>query len=80
MSIILIMYVLAYHSINFTMLDVLPHRGALSNQLYLCSLPAHIRSVGEEPRQVLLRVFGATTQVGLRLCLQSLTAGINCSQ
>lgn len=39
--------------------------GGLSNLLYLCSLPDHVPSVGEEPRQVLLRVYGAILQVGL---------------
>lgn len=39
--------------------------GGLSNLLYLCSLPDHVLSVGEEPRQVLLRVYGAILQVGL---------------
>ncbi|XP_070763536.1 choline/ethanolamine kinase isoform X2 [Enoplosus armatus] len=38
--------------------------GGLSNLLYLCSLPDHMHSVGEEPRQVLLRVYGAILQVG----------------
>lgn len=38
--------------------------GGLSNLLYLCSLPCHVPSVGEEPRQVLLRVYGAILQVG----------------
>uniref|UniRef100_A0A4W3IZI9 ethanolamine kinase n=1 Tax=Callorhinchus milii TaxID=7868 RepID=A0A4W3IZI9_CALMI len=35
----------------------------LSNLLYLCSLPEAVLSVGEEPRQVLLRVYGAILQV-----------------
>lgn len=39
--------------------------GGLSNLLYLCSLPDHVQSVGEEPRQVLLRVYGAILQVSL---------------
>uniref|UniRef100_A0A8C7XHH0 Ethanolamine kinase n=1 Tax=Oryzias sinensis TaxID=183150 RepID=A0A8C7XHH0_9TELE len=38
--------------------------GGLSNQLYLCSLPDHVPCVGEEPRQVLLRIYGAILQVG----------------
>ncbi|RXM30707.1 Choline kinase alpha [Acipenser ruthenus] len=36
--------------------------GGLSNLLYLCSLPDHVLSVGEEPRKVLLRVYGAILQ------------------
>lgn len=39
--------------------------GGLSNLLYLCSLPDYVPSVGEEPRQVLLRIYGAILQVGL---------------
>uniref|UniRef100_A0A673ACB4 Ethanolamine kinase n=1 Tax=Sphaeramia orbicularis TaxID=375764 RepID=A0A673ACB4_9TELE len=39
--------------------------GGLSNLLYLCCLPDHVQCVGEEPRQVLLRVYGAILQVGL---------------
>lgn len=39
--------------------------GGLSNLLYLCSLPSHVPSMGEEPRQVLLRIYGAILQVGL---------------
>ncbi len=39
--------------------------GGLSNLLYLCSLPDHVLCVGEEPRQVLLRIYGAILQVGL---------------
>ncbi|XP_061108924.1 choline/ethanolamine kinase isoform X2 [Conger conger] len=34
-------------------------RGGLSNLLYLCTLPDHEDCVGDEPRQVLLRVYGA---------------------
>nr|XP_046249188.1 choline/ethanolamine kinase [Scatophagus argus] len=36
--------------------------GGLSNLLYLCSLPDHVHPVGEEPRQVLLRIYGAILQ------------------
>lgn len=47
------------------MLVLLFCSGGLSNLLYLCSLPDHVQSVGEEPRQVLLRVYGAILQVSL---------------
>lgn len=40
------------------------HSGGLSNLLYLCTLPEHVPTVGVEPRQVLLRVYGAILQVG----------------
>uniref|UniRef100_A0A674N3I8 ethanolamine kinase n=1 Tax=Takifugu rubripes TaxID=31033 RepID=A0A674N3I8_TAKRU len=39
--------------------------GGLSNLLYLCSLPARVPCVGEEPREVLLRIYGAILQVCL---------------
>lgn len=31
--------------------------------LFRCSLPDHLPSVGEEPREVLLRLYGAILQV-----------------
>ncbi|NXX59958.1 CHKB kinase, partial [Scopus umbretta] len=37
--------------------------GGLSNLLFKCALPEHILSVGDEPRQVLLRVYGAILQL-----------------
>uniref|UniRef100_UPI000B4D7494 choline/ethanolamine kinase-like n=1 Tax=Lonchura striata TaxID=40157 RepID=UPI000B4D7494 len=37
--------------------------GGLSNLLYKCALPEHVPSVGDEPRQVLLRVYGAILQL-----------------
>lgn len=39
-------------------------RGGLSNKLFLCSLPDSIEIVGDEPRSVLLRLYGAILQVG----------------
>ncbi|MXQ92904.1 hypothetical protein E5288_WYG017509 [Bos mutus] len=36
--------------------------GGLSNLLFRCSLPDHLPSVGEEPREVLLRLYGAILQ------------------
>ncbi|XP_067915435.1 choline/ethanolamine kinase [Heterodontus francisci] len=45
--------------------------GGLSNLLYLCSLPDHVLSVGDEPRQVLLRVYGAILQGVDSLILES---------
>ncbi|KAM9376975.1 choline/ethanolamine kinase [Pholidichthys leucotaenia] len=36
--------------------------GGLSNLLYLCSLSDNVQCEGEEPRQVLLRVYGAILQ------------------
>ncbi|XP_070283777.1 choline kinase alpha isoform X3 [Myotis yumanensis] len=34
-------------------------RGGLSNMLFLCSLPDTVATVGDEPRKVLLRLYGA---------------------
>uniref|UniRef100_A0A3Q1F0P1 Ethanolamine kinase n=1 Tax=Acanthochromis polyacanthus TaxID=80966 RepID=A0A3Q1F0P1_9TELE len=38
-------------------------RGGLSNKLFLCSLPDGRASVGDEPRNVLLRLYGAILQM-----------------
>ncbi|XP_018519419.1 choline/ethanolamine kinase [Lates calcarifer] len=50
--------------------------GGLSNLLYLCSLPEHVHCVGEEPRQVLLRVYGAILQGVDSLVLESVMFAI----
>ncbi|XP_045892789.1 choline/ethanolamine kinase [Micropterus dolomieu] len=50
--------------------------GGLSNLLYLCCLPDHVRSEGEEPRQVLLRVYGAILQGVDSLVLESVMFAI----
>lgn len=50
--------------------------GGLSNLLYLCSLPDHLASVGEEPRQVLLRIYGAILQGVDSLVLESVMFAI----
>ncbi|XP_068922623.1 choline kinase alpha [Petaurus breviceps papuanus] len=38
-------------------------RGGLSNMLFLCSLPDSVQPVSDEPRQVLLRLYGAILQM-----------------
>ncbi|KAI4875811.1 hypothetical protein NFI96_017136 [Prochilodus magdalenae] len=38
-------------------------RGGLSNKLFLCALPEKQQSVGDEPRNVLLRLYGAILQM-----------------
>uniref|UniRef100_A0A8B9T7C1 ethanolamine kinase n=1 Tax=Anas platyrhynchos TaxID=8839 RepID=A0A8B9T7C1_ANAPL len=48
-----------------------PVSGGLSNLLFKCALPEHILSVGDEPRQVLLRVYGAILQGVDSLVLES---------
>ncbi|XP_061578014.1 choline/ethanolamine kinase [Cololabis saira] len=50
--------------------------GGLSNLLYLCRLPDHVHCVGEEPRQVLLRVYGAILQGVDSLVLESVMFAI----
>ncbi|XP_014826630.1 PREDICTED: choline/ethanolamine kinase [Poecilia mexicana] len=50
--------------------------GGLSNLLYLCCLPDHVPCLGEEPRQVLLRVYGAILQGVDSLVLESVMFAI----
>ncbi|XP_037623739.1 choline/ethanolamine kinase [Sebastes umbrosus] len=50
--------------------------GGLSNLLYLCTLPDYVQSVGEEPRQVLLRIYGAILQGVDSLVLESVMFAI----
>ncbi|KAM6936919.1 choline/ethanolamine kinase [Xenentodon cancila] len=50
--------------------------GGLSNLLYLCSLPDQVHCAGEEPRQVLLRVYGAILQGVDSLVLESVMFAI----
>lgn len=52
-----------------------PHlssRGGLSNKLFLCSLPDGTDIVGDEPRSILLRLYGAILQVGATLLITHL--------
>ncbi|KAG7456171.1 hypothetical protein MATL_G00248950 [Megalops atlanticus] len=50
--------------------------GGLSNLLYLCSLPDHSPCIGDEPQQVLLRVYGAILQGVDSLVLESVMFAI----
>ncbi|XP_061845603.1 choline/ethanolamine kinase isoform X3 [Colius striatus] len=50
--------------------------GGLSNLLFKCTLPEHVLSVGDEPRQVLLRVYGAILQGVDSLVLESVMFAI----
>ncbi|KAJ8003097.1 hypothetical protein DPEC_G00165830 [Dallia pectoralis] len=50
--------------------------GGLSNLLYMCSLPDHVQAVGDEPRRVLLRVYGAILQGVDSLVLESVMFAI----
>ncbi|XP_012580571.1 PREDICTED: choline kinase alpha [Condylura cristata] len=40
------------------------HRGGLSNMLFQCSLPDTVAPMGDEPRKVLLRLYGAILKMG----------------
>uniref|UniRef100_A0A667G3W5 ethanolamine kinase n=1 Tax=Lynx canadensis TaxID=61383 RepID=A0A667G3W5_LYNCA len=50
--------------------------GGLSNLLFRCSLPDHLPSVGKEPREVLLRLYGAILQGVDSLVLESVMFAI----
>ncbi|XP_054885793.1 choline kinase alpha isoform X2 [Poeciliopsis prolifica] len=51
-------------------------RGGLSNKLFLCSLPDSVGSVGDEPRSVLLRLYGAILQGAEAMVLESVMFAI----
>ncbi|XP_024114598.1 choline kinase alpha isoform X2 [Oryzias melastigma] len=51
-------------------------RGGLSNKLFLCSLPDSLDSVGDEPRNVLLRLYGAILQGAEAMVLESVMFAI----
>uniref|UniRef100_I3MHG9 Ethanolamine kinase n=1 Tax=Ictidomys tridecemlineatus TaxID=43179 RepID=I3MHG9_ICTTR len=44
-------------------LNPVPHTCGLSNMLFQCSLPDTMATVGDEPRKVLLRLYGAILQM-----------------
>ncbi|XP_077901610.1 choline kinase alpha isoform X7 [Ictidomys tridecemlineatus] len=48
-------------------------RGGLSNMLFQCSLPDTMATVGDEPRKVLLRLYGAILQMSRRLDTEELS-------
>lgn len=50
--------------------------GGLSNLLFRCSLPDRLPSVGKEPREVLLRLYGAILQGVDSLVLESVMFAI----
>ncbi|XP_010890989.1 choline kinase alpha isoform X2 [Esox lucius] len=51
-------------------------RGGLSNKLFLCALPDTQTSVGDEPRNVLLRLYGAILQGAEAMVLESVMFAI----
>ncbi|XP_050754020.1 choline kinase alpha isoform X3 [Gymnogyps californianus] len=53
----------AWRGLREEQLRVNPIRGGLSNMLFQCSLPDTIETVADEPRKVLLRLYGAILQM-----------------
>ncbi|XP_023267181.1 choline kinase alpha-like isoform X2 [Seriola lalandi dorsalis] len=51
-------------------------RGGLSNKLFLCSLPDSLDTVGDEPRSILLRLYGAILQGAEAMVLESVMFAI----
>ncbi|XP_077025423.1 choline/ethanolamine kinase isoform X2 [Tamandua tetradactyla] len=66
----------AWRQVRPEELRVNPVSGGLSNLLFRCSLPEHLPSVGEEPREVLLRLYGAILQGVDSLVLESVMFAI----
>ncbi|XP_062931370.1 choline/ethanolamine kinase isoform X2 [Cynocephalus volans] len=66
----------AWRQVRPEELRVYPVSGGLSNLLFRCSLPDHLPSVGEEPREVLLRLYGAILQGVDSLVLESVMFAI----
>ncbi|KAM6459697.1 choline kinase alpha [Liasis olivaceus] len=53
----------AWRGLREDQLRITPIRGGLSNMLFQCSLPDTIETVADEPRTVLLRLYGAILQM-----------------
>ncbi|KAM7019909.1 choline kinase alpha isoform 3-T3 [Passerculus sandwichensis] len=53
----------AWRGLREEQLRISPIRGGLSNMLFQCSLPDTIEAVADEPRTVLLRLYGAILQM-----------------
>ncbi|XP_077597412.1 choline kinase alpha isoform X2 [Stigmatopora nigra] len=56
--------------------DITVIRGGLSNKLFLCSLPDSVDTVGDEPRNILLRLYGAILQGAEAMVLESVMFAI----
>uniref|UniRef100_A0A8C6X2B7 Ethanolamine kinase n=1 Tax=Naja naja TaxID=35670 RepID=A0A8C6X2B7_NAJNA len=54
----------AWRGLREDQLRITPIRGGLSNMLFQCSLPDTIETIADEPRTVLLRLYGAILQMG----------------
>ncbi|XP_062990530.1 choline/ethanolamine kinase [Elgaria multicarinata webbii] len=57
-------------------LGIAPVSGGLSNLLYKCTLPEHVATAENEPRQVLLRIYGVILQGVDSLVLESVMFAI----
>ncbi|XP_065611173.1 choline kinase alpha isoform X1 [Cyrtonyx montezumae] len=53
----------AWRGLREEQLRISPIRGGLSNMLFQCSLPDSVETVADEPRKVLLRLYGAILQM-----------------
>ncbi|XP_075281853.1 choline kinase alpha [Opisthocomus hoazin] len=53
----------AWRGLREEQLRISPIRGGLSNMLFQCSLPDAVETVADEPRKVLLRLYGAILQM-----------------
>ncbi|XP_005307357.2 choline kinase alpha isoform X1 [Chrysemys picta bellii] len=53
----------AWRGLREEQLRISPIRGGLSNMLFQCSLPDTMETVADEPRKVLLRLYGAILQM-----------------
>ncbi|KAK9410138.1 choline kinase alpha [Crotalus adamanteus] len=53
----------AWRGLREDQLRITPIRGGLSNMLFQCSLPDTIETVADEPRTILLRLYGAILQM-----------------
>ncbi|XP_066242640.1 choline kinase alpha isoform X3 [Saccopteryx leptura] len=54
----------AWRSLREDQFHISVIRGGLSNMLFQCSLPDTVATVGDEPRKVLLRLYGAILKMG----------------
>ncbi|XP_054246270.1 choline kinase alpha isoform X3 [Indicator indicator] len=54
----------AWRGLREEQLRINPIRGGLSNMLFQCSLPDAVPTLADEPRKVLLRLYGAILQMG----------------
>uniref|UniRef100_A0A3Q0RN62 Ethanolamine kinase n=1 Tax=Amphilophus citrinellus TaxID=61819 RepID=A0A3Q0RN62_AMPCI len=66
----------AWKSLAEDLFQITIIRGGLSNKLFLCSLPDSLDCVGDEPRSILLRLYGAILQGAEAMVLESVMFAI----